>query len=288
MDSSVNNAIEINDPIFIPKVELDNISLIIPVKDNQSGINRFLKAFFELHEPSQFPKEIIIVDNNSKIPVVIDNDFLNKGIPIDVYKCEKPGAAAARNLGIKHSSSEWLLFSDSDCIPTSTFISGYLNPEMKAVAYGGNVLALNDSWLDKFYNTEGILLPPIYDNKPIYVVTANALILKEAIIKCGYFNETFKTAGGEDSELGFKLLKIGDILFNENSLIIHDFGKGLIIFCKRFYHYGKGEKQIGIIHNIYRRPELRRPKSRTLSNYIAQALSYVFKCIGYYVQKNNL
>jgi glycosyltransferase involved in cell wall biosynthesis len=275
------------DAYFIPNIKFDNISIIIPVKDNQSGINQFLKAFFEFNQPAQFPKEIIIVDNNSKIPVAIDAAFQDKGISIAVIKCEEAGAAAARNLGIDQASGEWILFTDSDCLPTSTFISGYLNLEAKAIAYGGNVLALNNSWLDKFYNTEGTLLPYIYDNKPLYIVTANALILKEAIIECGYFNTTFKSAGGEDTELCSRLWNIGDIAYNGNSLIIHDFGKGIIRFCKRFYQYGKGEKRIERMRHICGKPKLIKPKSRTLPNYIAMTLFYIFMSLGYYRESLN-
>ena len=42
-----------------------DITIVIPVKNNQNGIDLFLSEFFKCHTIDSFPKEIIIVDNNS-------------------------------------------------------------------------------------------------------------------------------------------------------------------------------------------------------------------------------
>ena len=100
------------------------ISIIIPVKNNQIGINNFLTEFIKNSKSHSHPKEIIIIDNNSNPKLKLD--FKNYPIPLKLLKCSKVGPASARNLGVKTSESKWILFTDSDCIPTEKLLTGYL------------------------------------------------------------------------------------------------------------------------------------------------------------------
>ena len=43
----------------------EEVTIIIPVKDNQNGIDLFLTEFFTTHTADNFLREIFIVDNNS-------------------------------------------------------------------------------------------------------------------------------------------------------------------------------------------------------------------------------
>ena len=70
----------------------ENVTIIIPVKDNQQGIDLFLTEFFATHSTDNFPKEIIIVDNNSTPKIEIkQNDF---PIPVRLLTCIKVGPAS--------------------------------------------------------------------------------------------------------------------------------------------------------------------------------------------------
>ncbi len=55
----------------------DEITIVIPVKDNQTGIDIFLTEFFRTHNADNFPKEIIIVDNNSN-PAIAELQYKNQ------------------------------------------------------------------------------------------------------------------------------------------------------------------------------------------------------------------
>ena len=130
---------------YIPTIMPNTISIIIPVKNNQSGVNRFLQAFFQTQKQSHFPIELIIVDNNSIRPIYIPIEFSNYGLCIKLLSCKKVGPAAARNVGVHHSKGDWILFCDSDCIPTETMITGYMQTYVKAIAFAGNVKAKSNS-----------------------------------------------------------------------------------------------------------------------------------------------
>jgi glycosyltransferase involved in cell wall biosynthesis len=51
------------------------ISIIIPVKNNQQGIDKFLDTFFHITQKKYYPKEIIIVDNLSTNPIKIKDKY---------------------------------------------------------------------------------------------------------------------------------------------------------------------------------------------------------------------
>src|SRR5260370_27713927 len=52
-------------------IGFSDITVILPVKTNQKGVTLFLTEFLRTHPPASYPREIIIVDNNSQPPISI-------------------------------------------------------------------------------------------------------------------------------------------------------------------------------------------------------------------------
>ena len=199
-----------------PEIRLKEISIIIPVKDNQKGIDDFLSSFLKTHKKEDYPKEIIIVDNLSEIPIEIRAEFRSTGIEVKLINCNRKGPASARNRGVQISKGNWLLFLDSDCLMTKSTILGYLKADNQSVAYAGMVKSVGKDLISKYYESQEILMPlKIRDEKgnfiPQYLITANCLIWKEAFINIGGFNEKIELAGGEDVDLGLRLSQIGNL-----------------------------------------------------------------------------
>lgn len=69
------------------------------------------------------------------------------------------GPASARNLGIQHSKGDWVLFTDSDCIPSESWILGYIHSMNGCIGYAGNVKSWGNDFLSKYYETQEILVP---------------------------------------------------------------------------------------------------------------------------------
>jgi len=80
------------------------ITIVIPVKDNQNGVDLFLTEFFITHSVENFPREIIIVDNNSRNKIELKHS--NYPIPIRLLECNKIGPGSARNFGVQHAQTE--------------------------------------------------------------------------------------------------------------------------------------------------------------------------------------
>ncbi len=226
-----------------PRISPDAISAVVPVKDNQAGVDRLLRAFAALPASAQ-PREIFIVDNRSSRRIVV-----KRGARL--LLCTTPGPAAARNVGWGACETPWVLFLDADCIPTETTLSGYVAADNgKAIAYAGHVKALGSGLLDEYYDAQGTLLAPVSsDGTPGYLVTANALVLRSALSSIRGFRETFTAAAGEDVDLSLRLKAIGPIGFAPRSRVMHDFGGGLRDFVGRFARYGRGNHQVAALHD---------------------------------------
>ena len=245
--------------LFKNDIKARDISIIIPVKDNQQGIDQFLKAFFKTHDPERYPKEIIIVDNDSSPVIYLNEAYKTKGLKLHLVTCKPPGPGAARNRGASIAQGQWLLFVDSDCIPTASMISGYLDQAFDvAVGYQGFVGALGQDLISKYYESQHIHYPPSINSlkkrAPQYLVTANALVLKEAFDQIEGFNETFIIAGGEDIDLAFRLKDLGTIHYAPDSIILHDFSDSFQGFIRRFIRYGKGLRLVKELHGGRRLP----------------------------------
>jgi glycosyltransferase involved in cell wall biosynthesis len=230
------------------RIILRDISIVIPVKDNQSGIDDFLGAFFESQEPANYPFEIIIIDNESRVPIIIPDKFLERDLEIKLYRCLKPGPAAARNLGASHASGQWLLFVDSDCIPTKTTISGYVQVSDEAIGYQGYVGALGEDVVSRYYESQQIHQPPTIVNGdgvlvPKYLVTANILVWREAFDSIEGFDESYVFAG-EDIDFGSRLSQVGRLSYAPSSVVLHNFDDGFPGLVRRFIAYGKGNRVV--------------------------------------------
>lgn len=267
-----------------------DITIIIPVKDNQSGIDLFLTEFFSIHRNNKFPKEIIIVDNNSNPKI----EIVRTSFPISVrlLHCNKVGPASARNFGVKHAQTDWILFTDSDCVPTNNMLTGYLKAQNGSVGYAGKIKAYKQDIFSRYYEQQDILIPPkvyelSYQSRPDYLITANCLVWRPAFEKVGGFNETFKIAGGEDIDLGFKMLNIGQLSFAFDIIVKHNFEDGLINFKKRFIRYGYGNKIISQLYDLDLKPQKFKPNKRTMINYLFAYLQFIWLKEGYKAASKN-
>jgi len=268
------------------QIQASDISIVIPVRNNQKGIDLFLAEFFHTHNSHLYPQEIIIVDNNSQPEITIPQQYQVKPFPIRLLKCSKTSPAAARNVGIKHAKGDWILFTDSDCIPSQSFIQGYIPAMNGSIGYAGNVKAWGEDILSRYYESQEIIMPftVIAEEgiiRPEYLITANALVWKKALSKIGCFNERIKIAAGEDIDLGLRLLEIGELCYALNSVTYHNFEDGILGFCQRFIRYGQGNKMISNLYAIDLMPKMFSAKKNNFLNQTLARLQYACLLWGY-------
>jgi glycosyltransferase involved in cell wall biosynthesis len=252
------------------------ISVVIPVKNNQKGIDRLLQSIVENVSTEHYPCEVIIVDNNSSIELRIDDVYPFK---VNLHRCNSVGPAAARNVGVNNASGAWILFTDSDCVFTGTTIAGYINYDNRCVAYAGAILMEGSDYLTRYYRDQNsfhpmsALDPESGEFEIATVVTANCLVLKSALKYIGGFNESFKIAGGEDTDLGFRLKLVGTLRFNPSSEALHEFNDGLSGFIKRYIRYGKGNRVLQDLYDVDFWPRHFFPNNQKVINLVLARIS---------------
>lgn len=259
------------------KFNISDVSIIIPVKNNQTGINALIDSIIESQEEINFPKEIIIVDNNSKPPIVLPANLKNKKLNVQIIVCKKKGPASARNFGAKVAKGEWLYFTDSDCVVTDHSLLAFQKFQNEADVYAGKIVPLEKGIISNFYENIKLLNPEFNEkNESRYLISANCLIKKSVFVNVNGFNEKFEFASGEDIDLGIRISKKNKILYINEAIVFHNYNDNLIKMYKRFYRYGKSIKQIESLHNLKIVIDKLFPKSRkNLTNYILQMIAKI-------------
>lgn len=266
----------------ISLIKTEEISIVIPVKNNQYGIDKLLESIFVSQKKEDYPKEIIIVDNNEKLRTKIRSRFLERGIEIKLFHCKTEGPGNARNVGWKRSKGKWIFFTDSDCIITKSSIQGFIEAENGSVGYAGNVKSIEKGPVSNYYDTQQILIPLQNEfEEPEYLITANSLVYREALLKINGFNPKIRIAAGEDVDLGIRLRNYGRLTYCKNATIMHNFDESIEDFKNRFIRYGKGNKIISELYNIDLSPKPFTPVVVNSANNYLSGMQFHYLKKGY-------
>lgn len=92
------------------------ITIVVPVKDRKEIVERTLRS---IEGQTLRPLSVVLVDNGSSdgTPEVLERwaeTVAGQGINAKVISEPNPGAANARNAGLKEAETEWTMFFDSD------------------------------------------------------------------------------------------------------------------------------------------------------------------------------
>lgn len=88
-------------------------SVIIPVYNRIDEVDDLLKS---LAAQTFTDFEVIIVEDGSTLPCKETVDRYSKSLDLHYYYKDNEGRSIARNYGIEHSSGDYLVFFDSDCV----------------------------------------------------------------------------------------------------------------------------------------------------------------------------
>ncbi|WP_299588498.1 glycosyltransferase [uncultured Microbulbifer sp.] len=101
-------------------------SIIIPCYNNADLLRNVLQGYSTQTTPKE-SYEVILIDNNSSDPNIIScyNEYKNK---VNITLVFRPVLAnpfalnSARNLGLRIAKNNWCIFTDSDCIPSPSYL----------------------------------------------------------------------------------------------------------------------------------------------------------------------
>ncbi len=195
--------------------------MIVPVYNNQAYINKCLEALLkQTYEHKDY--EVIVVDDGS-----CDNTAnIVKACTVKYIYQTNQGPAAARNRGVKEAEGEIILFTDSDCMPDSNWISEMLKPfkDMDVAAVKGAYRTEQKRIMARFAQLEfEERFEMLKRAGSIDMVdTYSAGFRKEIFRKTGGFDTSFPVANNEDTELSYRMSMLGlKMVFNPKAIVYH-------------------------------------------------------------------
>jgi len=231
------------------------LSLIIPTWKRTKVLKKIVCNLLR----QNFPKnlyEIIIVNSYPKI-----NINLKKNKLIRIFNIKENSNAQKRNLGLKKSKFENIIFLDDDCIPEKNFLFKYHNL-FKKINYKtvvcGSVLYDEKKfnrlkYLQYRQQTHFVVKNNIFidQNKigPGNIVTMNMGLKKKLNNGKIFFDKKFKNYGFEDYEFCYRYIKKGYNFYKANPIVIHMDNRNFSEYLEKFYFIGnKGSKIFELIN----------------------------------------
>ncbi len=179
-----------------------NISVIIPVYNRAELVKKAVESVLAQTYPCH---EIIVVDDGSTDEIKIE---LTSQPCIKILRQENKGVSAARNLGIKNASGDWLAFLDSD----DYWLPNKLEEQIKFHRQNPDILI---SQTDEIWIRNGTRINPNKDNIKVggdifeqslerCMISPSAVMLRKDILDLvGMFDERLPAC--EDYDLWLRI-----------------------------------------------------------------------------------
>ncbi len=180
-----------------------SISVVIPTRRRPELLKRCLTALSAQTLPKR-SYEIVVVDDAAEpeIEQLTARMAEQSGVSMRyVAVTAGSGPAAARNLGWRAAAGEIIAFTDDDCIPTRTWLQQIVRSCPPAIAAGWGKIFVPRGSCPTDYEREVAKL------EGCEFVTANCFCRRSVLQEIGGFDERFRTAWREDSDLFFRLLE---------------------------------------------------------------------------------
>ena len=191
-------------------------SIIIPVRDRLNLLQECIKSLMHQTYPMHLCEIIICDDGSSEDIAPIIKQFKSGPLSVRILRQPPRGPATARNLGIKASAAPVIIFIDSDVIVDKGFILNLTDS-----------LKHNPDWV----GVEANIISSKKNDSPLWDApgssgaghfhTAAIAYRREALIKAGGFDETFKLPACEDVELVMRINLPGKIGFATEAVAYH-------------------------------------------------------------------
>jgi mycofactocin system glycosyltransferase len=226
-----------------------DVTIVIPVRDNASGLLRLVTSLRGLH--------IVIVDDGSSTPIRRE-DFAGVHTDIEILRhAQSKGPAAARNTGLGACKSGYVAFLDSDVVPRRGWLEALLghfcDPTVALAAPRIVGLAQTDHLVARYEAVRSSLdlghreAPVIPYTSVSYVPSAAIICRTSALRDIGGFDETMRS--GEDVDLCWRLVEAGARLrYEPIAQVAHDHRTDLREWVARKAFYGGSAAPLSVRH----------------------------------------
>jgi glycosyltransferase involved in cell wall biosynthesis len=195
------------------------VSVVVPVYNAARTIGACIAAIGA--QDYQGEVELVVVDNgctDASAAIIGQFGFAR------LISCATRGPAAARNAGIAATSHPIIAFTDSDCIPAPGWLSALVAAAAPDIAgIGGRLESANPGPVEDLVAEISFNQRESLDSAMPYVITANCMFRRDALAAIGGFDESFPIAGGEDTDLGWRMAATGArFAYADAALCLHN------------------------------------------------------------------
>jgi glycosyltransferase involved in cell wall biosynthesis len=173
--------------------------------------------------------EVVIVDDGSTdgTSEYVEKFAADSSLTVRLVSLpSNTGRSAGRNTGWRAARGRVIAFTDDDCSPSPDWLSA----GMAAMAEGATIVVgrtmpnpAQSGNSGPFSRTQNV----DRESGTRYMHTCNVFYLRSDLEATGGFDPAFNKKGGEDTDLGWRLLDRGaSVAFAEDAVVLHDVTKG--------------------------------------------------------------
>ncbi len=197
--------------------ELPELSIVVPTRDRPAELAQLLERLGAQDlEPARF--EVLVVDDGSREPLA--RQLAGRTYPFELILLHQApaGPGAARNLALGRARGEIVLFLNDDAVPATDLARRHLEAQRRSsgtLAVLGTFQLLSrhvaDSLAWHVETSTALFAQPRMQAGVLYegsaFCTGNLSVPRAALRAAGGFDEALPFAGGEDTELGLRLMR---------------------------------------------------------------------------------
>jgi glycosyltransferase involved in cell wall biosynthesis len=226
-----------------------NFTVVVPTYNRAESLRATLKALGAQVVPPGLQWDVLVVDNNSRdhTPKVVEEFARTARTPVHYYFEARAGKSRALNAGIARASSNFLLFTDDDVLPSPSWVASAARAvaRWEADGVGGRILlkwlAPPPRWLARNEEVQGnlglmdfeeprVLSAPLRGHPAVW--GGNMGFRRAVLESLGGFDPTLGPVGpkhsvGEDSDIVHRALANGwRVVYDPSLLVWHRVAPG--------------------------------------------------------------
>lgn len=229
------------------------LSVIIPTYNRRETLTKALTSLFAQPGLEQIAWEIIVVDDGSTDGTddLVADLATESPAPLTYLYQENSGPAAARNRGIRTAQAALVLMIGDDTLAGSDLLAQHLSAHKRYPLPQAAILGPVDwaptltvtpfmRWWGENRFRFGALRAGKVKADFTFFYTCNISVKREFLLENGLFDETFRAAAYEDTELAYRLNQAGlRIHFTPQAAAYHDHPTNLQTACQHVENIGR-------------------------------------------------